>query len=293
MSDTNTIVANTNSNPLERYYRQPKVWVTLPSANSEFLNEDDFTFSNDKKELAVYPMTAKDEILFQNPDALLNGEAVLQAIRSCVPGIKNPKSLFKNDIDFLLTVIKSVSYDSYDATAECPACKAKNEFSLDLETLVGSTEFLDAVYPVNLSNGVTAKVKPYTYETTLKLLSMGFEEAKFLRTIKEKDLDEDSEERSLIVKEIMERITEINFDVVAKSVTNIIVEADGVDVTDTDNIRDFLVNIDRESAKAIRKEVERISKIGLIEHIDAVCKNCNHKWSAGLNFDPISFFIES
>ena len=46
------------------------------------------------EEHPVLPMTAKDELIMKNPDALLNGDAVIQVIESCVPTIKNAMALY-------------------------------------------------------------------------------------------------------------------------------------------------------------------------------------------------------
>lgn len=293
MSENTITEQQTQANPLHKYFRQPKVWVKLPSHKGNFVPEEAINYTDEKKELAVYPMTAKDEILFQNPDALLNGEAVLKTIQSCVPQIKSPADLLKNDIDFLLAIIKSVSYETYDATSTCPSCRHENEFSLDLDTLINSTEFLDSVYPVNLDNGLTILVQPYSYRTTMKLLSIGFEESKFIRSLQDSSLDNDDRARMAKLSGIIESLSDLNFDVVADSVSAVIDEGEGVKVEDKASIREFIVNIDRESASKISKKVQDISEIGLSTELGAKCTNCGHEWEAELNFDPVTFFTKS
>ena len=74
------------ANPLKKYYRQPKQYIKLPSGY-KYYPADSIEVS-ESGEIAVYPMTAKDELLFKTPDALLNGEATVSVIQSCVPAIK-------------------------------------------------------------------------------------------------------------------------------------------------------------------------------------------------------------
>lgn len=54
----------TNSNPLKKYYRQPKQFVKLPSGY-KFYPEGSIQVP-ESGEVAVYPMTAKDEMLLNN-----------------------------------------------------------------------------------------------------------------------------------------------------------------------------------------------------------------------------------
>ena len=63
-----------NHNPLAGHFRVPKLYTELPSGG-KFYDSDTIDFT-ENDELPVFPMTAKDEIMLKNPDALLNGEAV-------------------------------------------------------------------------------------------------------------------------------------------------------------------------------------------------------------------------
>ena len=58
-----------NVNPLKKYYRQPKQFIRLPSGY-KYYPEGAIEVS-ESGEIAVYPMTAKDELIFKTPDALL------------------------------------------------------------------------------------------------------------------------------------------------------------------------------------------------------------------------------
>ena len=58
------------TNPLQKYMRQPAIYIKLPS-NGEYwaMNSLEMTVNN---ELPVYPMSTKDEIAINTPDALMN-----------------------------------------------------------------------------------------------------------------------------------------------------------------------------------------------------------------------------
>src|SRR6056297_2390222 len=97
-----------NINPLSSFYRAPKLYSRLPSNGIFYTNE--VIDVDESAEVAVYAMTAKDEMIMKNPDALLNGEAVAQVIASCVPQVKQPKQLISNDVDTLLIAIQGATY---------------------------------------------------------------------------------------------------------------------------------------------------------------------------------------
>jgi hypothetical protein len=67
--DNKNPLSGQTANPLSDYFRQPGTYITLPS-NGRFY-KDKLTLS-DSGELAIYPMTAKDELRLKNPDALFN-----------------------------------------------------------------------------------------------------------------------------------------------------------------------------------------------------------------------------
>ena len=76
------------NNPLGQYFRKPGLNVGLPSKGKFYKNPPKLTVDG---EIAVFPMTAKDELLVKNADSLLNGDAIVQLIRSCVPDIADPQ----------------------------------------------------------------------------------------------------------------------------------------------------------------------------------------------------------
>ena len=75
-----------NTNPLAGHFRTPKLYTGLPSGGKFY--GDDVLEMPTSGEVPVFPMTAKDEIMLKNPDALLNGEAVASVLMCCIPAIK-------------------------------------------------------------------------------------------------------------------------------------------------------------------------------------------------------------
>ena len=71
-------------NPLKQYFRQPKIYITLPS-KGVFYSPDDISglFEN----IPIYGMTGMDEIILKTPDALMSGESTVKIVQSCCPTI--------------------------------------------------------------------------------------------------------------------------------------------------------------------------------------------------------------
>ena len=76
-----------NTNPLGKYYRQPQIYIRLPS-QGKYYGPDVFT-PTETGEIPVLPMTAKDELSFKTPDSMMSGQSTVDVIQSCVPNFKN------------------------------------------------------------------------------------------------------------------------------------------------------------------------------------------------------------
>ncbi len=96
-----------NSNPLNKYFRQPAVYVSLPTEGNY---PPTVLEKSQTGEIGVMPMTARDEIKFKTPDALMNGQGVVDVIQSCVPQIKDAWQISNYDLDTILIAIRIATY---------------------------------------------------------------------------------------------------------------------------------------------------------------------------------------
>ena len=138
------------NNPLKQYFRRPAIYLKLPSGGKMYA--PGVVSIPESGELAVYPMTAIDEISSKTPDALYNGTAMADIIKSCIPDIKDPWSINSIDLDAVLIAIKSAAGgDDMSIGSQCPSC----------------TEISD--YAVNLV-GILSQLKSADYEKELTIL---------------------------------------------------------------------------------------------------------------------------
>lgn len=273
-------------NPLTQYYRQPKLYMKLPSGVGRY--PENVVSYTELGEVGIMPMTGQDEIILKNPDALLNGEALVQVISSCVKEVKNVRALLTNDIDALITAIRHVTFnDKLETLLTCPECKHENSFKIDLEYSLNNMTYLEPEYHVNLDTGLSIFVKPYGFNDLLKSLHVQFEQSKFARAIQHPNLTD--EERSKILNEVFVSISKTNYELLVDSITRIVDESKGIDVTKREFIADFLKNTDRNVTDKIKKLVDHINNVGIEKKFTAVCEKCEHTWVSEIDFNPVNF----
>ena len=140
-----TSVNTPSVNPLAKHLRQPKIYIKLPSRGKYWPKGSLET--PESGEYPVYAMTAKDEILFKTPDALLNGQATVDVIQSCIPNIKDAWQTPSIDLDAILVAIRMASFgEKIDMSAQVPGTDITKDYQLDLQTIFDNliqTEYVD------------------------------------------------------------------------------------------------------------------------------------------------------
>jgi len=281
------------SNPLSKYYRTPKLYVQVPSLG-KFYSEDVLVLP-ENKELPVFAMTAKDEMIMKNPDALLNGEAVAQVIASCVPAVKKPRSLVSNDIDALLIAIQAAtSGDDIDISTECPECSEPVSGVASIEQALQNMTVIEETYKFTTPNDLIIEVRPFTYESTVKAGITNFQSTRSLQSLQ--NIDDELEQLKAFNKNFMQ-IAALNFDLIVDSVSSVrgVEEADGEAfvVTNRETIREFLENCDSSIGNTIEESITKVNQIGVQRKIMLECEKCNHTFEHDIGFDPVNFFTAS
>ena len=274
------------NNPLKQYFRTFKLYLKIPSGSSYYpATVLEYT---DSGEIGVMPMTGKDELALKNPDALLNGEALIEVLTSCVPALKNPKALLTNDIDALITAIRYATYnDTLETSLVCPNCAHENTFKLDLQYALDGMSTLDSEYIVNLETGLSVFVRPYTFPELLKGLHAQFEQNKLARAVGSETLTD--QQRSEIFAKAFKEIATKKYELMVSGVEKVVDESKGINVTDKKFIKEFLQNIDKKSADKIGDLIDEINRIGIRRTFTAKCEKCEHQWESEIDFNPVNF----
>lgn len=283
-----------SNNPLHHYYRAPKLYTQIPSDGSNRVYGDGVITMPESGELPVYAMTAKDEMMMKNPDALLNGEAVSSVISSCIPGVQNPRQLITPDVDTLLIAIQGATYgDMVKVETECPECSNVAQGVASIDYALQTMRKLPQDLALKLDNGLTINLRPITYETTVKAGLTSFQSTRSLQGIAQ---IEDELEQIRAFNNSYRQMAALNFEILVDSVRSI----QGVDdqgepfvVQDRPSILSFMENCENSVGRAISEFVEHMSGSGANKTTGIQCDNCEHQFETTVSFDPVNFFTAS
>jgi hypothetical protein len=241
------------TNPLANYMRQPKIYISLPSqgqwwpAGSIDIPENG-TFP-------VFSMTARDELLFKTPDALMNGQAVVDVIHSCLPNIKNAWECPTIDLDTILIAIRLATYgESMGFTHKIPVINEEVEYNIDLKTLLDQQYNNHWIEQVAISPEFIIYVRPLTYKHMSQTSIKGFETTRILEMANNNSLTD--EKKLEMFNSSFRNLTKVTLDLVTDSIYKILTP-DG-EVTDKKFISEFVANSDKDIFKQIQDHLSEL-----------------------------------
>ena len=277
------------TNPLAGHFRQPKLYVKLPSGG-KFNNKDALDMP-ENGELAIFPMTAKDELLMKNPDALLNGDAVIQVIQSCVPSVKNAYELMSTDIDALLLAIQAATNgDEIDVNEKCEKCENEISGKTSVQGALDSIEPLQENYVAEIDN-LEIVLRPLQYKKTIEAGLVNFQTTRSLQSITEIPDDMD---KLKIFNENFTKLAFLNFSLLVDTIYSITIKGEeDVIVTDREQIQEFLDNCESKIGQEITEESKKLSNIAIQKDIPFECEECGHTFTKIMALDPVNFFTPS
>lgn len=274
----------TAGNPLSNYFRQPKMYLRLPS-HGKFYPEGSLDVSA-IDEYPVYAMTAKDELLFKTPDALMNGQATVSVIKSCIPAIKDPWQMPSLDLDACLVAIRIATYgENMDVTATCPSCNTVNDLIMNL------ISFLDGVsqfqYEDTLEVGpLVVRIRPYSYQELSKTAIKTLEQQKIFAIVNDDSMSDEAKLEKFGSSFL--KLTEMTVDVIAGCIESISTP-EGT-VSDKGMIKDFIENTTSEIFNTINNHVTAMKDSMKMQSQKVVCSNCSHEWEVSMEMDQTNFF---
>jgi hypothetical protein len=241
---------NQGSNPLQKYFRQPKIYVSLPSSG-EFYPQGvlDKTENN---EYPVYAMTAKDELTMKTPDALLNGEATVSVIESCMPNIKDGWKIPSLDLDAILIAIRIATYgEMMDLHIKVPVTGEEKTFQTDLRVMLDSLNAAEYNNVVEL-DGMKVILRPLTYREFTELSIKTFEEQRIFSIVNDDDMPE--EEKLLAFNRSFTKLTDMTVGTLKASIAA--VQFEDQTVTNKEHISEFVDNADKDLFKKVTDHLE-------------------------------------
>jgi len=273
-----------DNNPLKQYFRRPAIYLRLPS-EGKYYPEGSIELPMNK-EVPVYPMTAVDEISTKTPDALFNGTAVVDIIKSCVPAIKNPWEIPLIDLDPILVAIRTATNGgTMDIVSKCPACEEEGEYGINLGGLLNTLQKGKYDEPLVLQD-LTFKFKPLAYKQINQINQTQFEIQTVvmgLENIPDPDLKKQKS------NETMQRLNELSVSLVSETIESITTPS--AIVTEKEFIIDFLKNCEKQTFEALRSYAVKMREASEIKPLKMKCVHCAHEYDQSLILNPTDFFV--
>lgn len=273
------------------FMRQPKIYIKLPSGGRYWAPGSIEIPENE--ELAVYSMTAKDELAFKTPDALMNGQAVVDVIQSCIPSIKDAWKTPNVDLDLILIAIRIATYgEKMEISHIVPNTSETVEHEVNLQALLDTMSDNIWEEAVEINSDMTVFVHPLTYKH-LTLTSMkAFETQRLMEAINNDDL---SEEKKLeIFNQSFSKMTNITIDLIADSIYSI--QTPEAIVKDKKFIKEFLENADKDVVSKVKNHIDQMKEVNGLQPIEVEATpeqielGAPERYKVPIQFDNSNFF---
>lgn len=277
-------------NPLQKYFRQPKIYIQLPSQGKYYpVGSIDIP---ENGQFPVYPMTARDEIMMKTPDALVNGETTVSVIQSCMPNIKNAWDVPNIDLDVILVAIRIASYgETMEVGINVPVTNEERTYDLNLVQMMDTMTSMQYENSVTIDD-LTVHIKPLTYRDFTETSMKTYEEQKIFNILNNDDIS--TEEKLAKFNTSFRKLTDLTIITLEKSVQRI--TGDGFEVTDPLHIREFVNNADKSVFKHIIDHIEAqkdkfsIKPIKITATPEEVELGVPETYEVPFSFDPSVFF---
>jgi hypothetical protein len=270
-----------SQNPLQKYFRQPKMYISLPSKGMFYSQE---SLIGDYNSVPVFAMTGMDEIIMKTPDALFSGEATVKLIESCCPYIKNGQAVPSLDLDVLLVAIRMATYGE-DMTIghTCRNCGTENEYTVKLPQIL--EQYSSKTFNNKIDFGeVKINLKPLSYK---ELSNFNIENFKLQKVLSQL-VNVDDLEKQKYLDEIYQNLAKIQLDLFTASVESI--EIPDTLVNDREFIKEWMANISSDTYNLIKDAMEVNKNNWKIAPLNIKCTNCGTEDSIEISMDQSNFF---
>jgi len=289
--DPTKFSSNIEQNPLRKYFRQPKVYITLPS-KGKFYPEGDIEIP-ETNEFPVFAMTAKDELTMKTPDALLNGAATVDVIRSCIPTIKNPWAMPSIDLDAALIAIRIATYgDQMEITTKVPGTGEERTFTIDLRQLLNKlvTKEYDTETVIN---DMKVSIRPLTYKEFTDASLKTFEEQRIFNLVNDDEIPD--QEKLARFNVSFQKLTDLTVTSLAKSIVKITIG--DTEVTNNVHIDEFVKNADKDFYNHVLAHIETQRDLFVLEPLkvtsseEDIAAGAPKEYEVPITFDQSNFFV--
>ena len=274
-----------NLNPLSQYFRQPELYIQLPS-QGKWWKEGSLNLPPNN-EIGIKSMNGADDLAMRNADGLMNGDTTIRVIESCCTNIKDAWETPSIDVDTIIIAIRIASYGhQLDLTTLCDNCKETFEYAIDLRVVLNDIAVPNYDNPVAV-DALSIFLKPAPYKISNLNSQEMYQQQKTIFALRNANLNED--EKTKIITEALAKLTEITVTRMYEFVDYIIIN-DGSKIDNPAFIKEFIANANRDTFDTINKEIQKRTSEYKLPDINAKCISCGHENPRTLMFEPSTFF---
>ena len=281
-----------NANPLNKYFRQASIYVALPSGTDY---PADVVTKSETGEIGIMPMTAKDEIRFKTPDALMNGQGVVDVIESCVPDIKDAWQIKSYDLDTILVAIRIATYgETMEINFNVPGANESVAHTINLPAILDEIQKAKVDTAFTLKDGLKITVQPLTYRDMTSTSLQTFQQQKMYSAVQDSELSD--EDKATRFNDAFKKLTDLNASILLKNMASITM-TDGTVITDAAHIKEFVDNANATVIKEIETKLMNLRTQGAVKPLklkaseEQIKKGAPASYEVPVTFDTSNFFV--
>jgi hypothetical protein len=269
-------------NPLQQYFRQPKIYISLPSMG---VYNKPGSISGEVSNIAIFGMTGMDEIMMKTPDALMSGESTVKVIESCCPAITDAWELSNLDADLILAAIRIATFGNImNVDHTCPNCNTENEYALDLSNRIDHFSKCKYDNTVVLKE-LVVKLQPLTYRQTTAFSLRNFQ---LQQKLSQTAAITDEANQKKVISELFSEIGVLQTEIFAANIES--VQAGDVVVGEREYINEWLRNSDKNVFDTIRLQFDANRTTWEVPAYPITCDNCGRESKLTIDLDHSNFF---
>lgn len=280
-----------NRNPLVGFMRQPKIYIKLPSQGN-YWNPKSIQMP-ETGELPVFSMTARDELMFKTPDALMNGQAIVDVIQSCLPNIKNAWDIPIIDLDTILIAIRLATYgEKMPFKHKVPVIDEEMEYDIDLRMLLDQQQSNTWVEQVSINDQMIVFVRPLTYKHMTQTNLKSFETNRIFSLVNDETIPDDK--KLELFNTHFGNLTKITVELMTESIYKIVTSE--AEVTEKRFISEFVNNVDKNVFETINNHLTELKKHNELKPLEFTTteeqqsQGAPASYSVPINFNDSDFF---
>ena len=281
-----------NANPLNKYFRQASIYVKLPSGTDY---PADVVTKSETGEIGIMAMTAKDEVRFKTPDALMNGQGVVDVIESCVPDIKDAWQIKSYDLDTILVAIRIATYgETMEINFNVPGANESVAHTVNLPAILDEIQKTTVDTSFKLKDGLKITVQPLTYRDMTSTSLQTFQQQKMYSAIQDSELPD--EDKATRFNDAFKKLTDLNASILLKNMASITM-TDGTVITDAAHIKEFVDNANATVIKEIETKLMNLRTQGAVKPLklkaseEQIKKGAPASYEVPVTFDTSNFFV--